>query len=77
MFNLPVARSMLEYLCQGFINSSELKEMTAAFVASKRERKSSVTPEQRDAGIFREMQAEVDKLPSVFVRRSSGVLEPL
>jgi hypothetical protein len=77
MFDPPVALAMLQYLCQGRKEASETERMTAEFIVSKRERKSVVAPEQRHTGIFKAMQAEVDDLPPVFVRRACGDIQGL
>lgn len=78
MFNLPVARAMFQHICCADDNSSSNQQtrqnvsaMAAEFASWQRQRASQVTAAQHQA-MYVQLAAEIDALPSIFLRQRDG-----
>lgn len=72
MFDREVAQALLRHAFSGAGKTDEdVSEMVAAWCASKRERKSRVTEEQR-ARMYVDLVRKMDGLPAVFMRKAGS-----
>lgn len=88
MFDLPVAQAMFDYLFphpqppQPSSSSSaeqpqqDVQELAATFAAMKKQRASRVSDTQRQQ-MYTQLAAEMDALPSIFLRTADCQVRPL